>query len=503
VLSVPLLALLAAPHSAQQAVPAAATDPAIRAADISAHVRALAADELAGRATGSPGAELAARYLADALAAAGAEPAGDVLPDGKRGFLQDASIVRRVWKAQPVLAFVAKSGERLPAAWGIDYELDDARAFRGRIDLVLGSAAGATLAVDAKERGVVWEGGSRTQREAWLSEQGRAEGRGLDALVLIGGKKPGTARSELPAPRLSRTNQDSAPAPIVVRLRGELCARAAAGELVALELELALDEQRGGAANVVGRLSARGAQRQPGAIVLSAHYDHLGTREPREPRAPSAPGAAAEGPTSAPDTIYNGADDDASGCAAVLELVAALAARAERAREIVILLATGEEVGLLGTEHYLRHPVVPLEATICNLNFEMLGRPDALAGGTGGLWLTGFERSNLGAAWQAAGLAIVRDPRPEQQFFQRSDNYAFARRGIVAQTLSSFDLHSDYHKPSDEWDTLDYAHMERAVQAALDALVPLVDGALAPAWLPGGNPAERASEPRPASGAAR
>ncbi|TAJ23329.1 MAG: M28 family peptidase, partial [Planctomycetota bacterium] len=327
-LSALMFVLVAAPPAAPQSPTAVASDPAIRAADITAHVRALAADELAGRATGSPGAQLAARYLADALAAAGVEPAGDRLADGKRGYLQDAAIVRRAWKAAPVLAFVAKSGERLPAAWGTDYELDDARAFRGRVELVVGSAAGATLAADAKERGVVWEGGSRTQREAWLAEQGRADGRGLDALVLIGGKKSGTARSELPSPRLSRASADGAPAPIVVRLRGELGARAAAGELAALELELVLDEERGGAANVVGRLPARGARQLPGAIVLSAHYDHLGTREPREPRAPTAAGAAAEGPASAPDAIYNGADDDASGCAAVLELAAALAPRA-------------------------------------------------------------------------------------------------------------------------------------------------------------------------------
>lgn len=481
--------LLCVPQS-----PAAAGDPAILAGELSAHVRALAADELEGRATGTPGAALAARHLADALAAAGVEPAGDAGADGTRGYLQDVALVRRAWKATPRLAFVARDGARVDAAWGSDYELDDARSFHGRVELVVGSAAGATLAPDAPQRGEIWEGGTRSKRDAWLSEQGRSEGRGLDALVLIGGKTRGTARDELPAPRLVRAAEGVA-APIAVRLRGPLAARAAAGEFAALELELALDEERTGSANVVGRLPARGARRLPGALVLSAHYDHLGRRAPR---ASSTAPAAESAPSSAPDTTYNGADDDASGCAAVLELAAALAREPERAREIVVLLATGEEIGLLGTEYYLKHPVVPLEATICNVNFEMIGRPDALAGGVGGLWLTGFERSNLGAAWQSAGLPIVRDPRPDQSFFQRSDNYAFARRGIVAQTLSSYDLHSDYHQPSDEWQTLDYAHMERAVRAAFDALRPIVDGTLQPAWLPGGNPAERAGESRPA-----
>ena len=83
------------------------------------------------------------------------------------------------------------------------------------------------------------------------------------------------------------------------------------------------------------------------------------------------------------------------------------------------------------------------------------------------------------------------DPRPDQNFFQRSDNYAFAVRGIVAQTLSSYDLHEDYHKPSDEADTLDWAHLEAAVQAAWIGAQALADGSIDPAWLPGGAPERR------------
>jgi len=216
------------------------------------------------------------------------------------------------------------------------------------------------------------------------------------------------------------------------------------------------------------------------AIVVSAHHDHLGTRT-RD--AGDGDATASGGGDAQADRVFNGADDDASGCAAVLELAGACAAGPKPARTLVFLLATGEEIGLFGTEHYLDHPLVPLDRTVLNLNFEMIGRPDAKVGGTGVMWLTGFELSNLGPAFEAAGLAVRRDPRPEEHFFERSDNYAFVRRGIVGQSLSTFDLHTDYHGVDDEADRIDYAHMEACIASALRALRPIADGDLRPEWL--------------------
>ncbi len=83
------------------------------------------------------------------------------------------------------------------------------------------------------------------------------------------------------------------------------------------------------------------------------------------------------------------------------------------------------------------------------------------------------------------------DVRPEQNFFQRSDNYAFAVRGIVGQTFSSYNMHADYHRVTDEAETLDYDHMQAAVRSAFAAARLLTHGALAPEWLPGGQPEER------------
>src|SRR5690606_6553464 len=144
-------------------------------------------------------------------------------------------------------------------------------------------------------------------------------------------------------------------------------------------------------------------------VVLTAHYDHIGVNEQlRE---------AGE-----VDFINNGADDDASGVAAVLEIAHALATGAPPARTVLVFPVSGEEIGLLGTHYYIENPLEPLDRTVANLNFEMLGRPDTEAGGPGKLWFTGPERTNLMRAFKAAGVPVVEDPRPTQGFFYRSDN---------------------------------------------------------------------------------
>ena len=118
---------------------------------------------------------------------------------------------------------------------------------------------------------------------------------------------------------------------------------------------------------------------------------------------------------------------------------------------------------------------------------ELIARPDSLAGGAGKAWLTGFERSTMGDSLAAKGIPIVADPRPDQEFFWRSDNIAFARRGIVAHTLSSFSLHADYHLPSDDIAKVDFEHMATVINEAAKAVHLLANGAK-PQWKPGGKP---------------
>jgi hypothetical protein len=187
------------------------------------------------------------------------------------------------------------------------------------------------------------------------------------------------------------------------------------------------------------------------------------------------------------DSIFNGADDDAAGTAAVIEIAKQLARGPRPKRTIVFAATTGEEVGLIGTNWYIKHPVMPLEAMQANLEIEMIGRPDSLAGGAGRAWLTGFERSTMGETFARAGLAVVPDKRPEQSFFTRSDNIAFARMGIPAHTLSSFNLHTDYHQLTDDLTSVDFAHMAGVINIGVKAVDLLANGT-APRWNAGGKP---------------
>jgi hypothetical protein len=237
-------------------------------------------------------------------------------------------------------------------------------------------------------------------------------------------------------------------------------------------------DRRRASVNVVGILRGSDPRLRDSVVLVDAHYDHLGI------------GAPVNG-----DSIYNGADDDASGVVAVLEAARAIAAGAPSRRTVLFVATTGEEVGLLGTRWFIEHPVVPLASIVANLEIEMIGRPDSLAGGPGRAWLTGYERSTMGPMFAAAGLPIVADRRLDQQFFMRSDNIAFAQRGIPAHTISSFNLHEDYHRPSDDVRGVDFAHMTSVIQAVATATRLLADGA-APQWNPGGRPSAPAFSPR-------
>jgi Zn-dependent M28 family amino/carboxypeptidase len=172
---------------------------------------------------------------------------------------------------------------------------------------------------------------------------------------------------------------------------------------------------------------------------------------------------------------------------AVMEIARTIKAGAPPKRTLVFAATTGEEVGLVGTQYYIAHPVRPLSQMAANLEIEMINRPDALVGGPGKAWLTGFERSTMGDTLAARGIALVQDPRPDQQFFQRSDNIAFARMGIPAHTISTFDLHADYHRANDEANLANWDHMASVVNAAVKATRILADG-FKPVWYPGCKP---------------
>ena len=228
-------------------------------------------------------------------------------------------------------------------------------------------------------------------------------------------------------------------------------------------------DKRKTAYNVVGVIRGSDPVARDEAVIVGAHYDHIGIGRPVDG-----------------DSIYNGADDDASGCVAVLEAARAIASGRPPKRTLVFLLSTGEEIGLLGTNHYIANPVIPMARTVADLQVEMIGRPDSLAGGAGKGWLSGYGRSTMGEMFADGGIAIVADPRPAQNFFFRSDNIAFAFLGIPAHTLSSYNLHRDYHQPSDDVSKIDWAHMTGVIRAVAGAVRILGDGP-APRWKEGGD----------------
>ena len=222
--------------------------------------------------------------------------------------------------------------------------------------------------------------------------------------------------------------------------------------------------------NALGMLPGSDPAAGNEVVLLTAHLDHLGI------------GEAVNG-----DSIYNGADDDASGTTAVLELARTLSRGQRPRRSILFVLFGSEELGGYGNQYFLEHPPVPLTQIVANLEVEMIGRPDpALPNKT--LWLTGYERSNLGPMLASHGAAISADPHPDQHFFQRSDNYSLAKKGIVAQTVSSFGLHKDYHQPSDEISKIDFDFLSHSIESMVSPIRWLANSTWRPEWNAGGKP---------------
>jgi aminopeptidase YwaD len=223
--------------------------------------------------------------------------------------------------------------------------------------------------------------------------------------------------------------------------------------------------------NAIGILPGSRKELRDQAILLSAHLDHLGV------------GKAVNG-----DSIYNGADDDASGVTAVLELARFLGGKKHAPRRTVVFALFGsEESGGYGNRYFIEHPPVPLEEIVANLEFEMIGRADPKVQ-PDELWLTGWERTDLGQELAQRGAKLVADPRPDQQFFQRSDNYALAKQGVVAQTVSSFGLGDYYHQPSDDLEHIDFNHLTRAIESLHKPVDWLVNTSWKPEWKPGQKP---------------
>ena len=213
--------------------------------------------------------------------------------------------------------------------------------------------------------------------------------------------------------------------------------------------------------NVVGMLKGK---TWPNEIVLvSAHYDHVGVEQKGRG-----------------DSILNGANDNASGTAAMLELARYFALRGDNERTLMFCAFGGEEMGLLGSR--LVAKMLRPEQVITVINIEMIGLPQY---GKNRFSLTGAYYSDLARfiddRTKGGVTKRVREGADEKKLFYRSDNYPFAARGVPAHTImSSDDDDRCYHSTCDEGSRLDYAHMQNLVRTMAAALVPIVQGTFTP-----------------------
>ena len=240
------------------------------------------------------------------------------------------------------------------------------------------------------------------------------------------------------------------------------------GERVALTLHAVPQAKDRETYNAIGYLE--GTDPSSGTILLTAHLDHLGVGKPVNG-----------------DGIYNGANDDAAGTTAVLELAHALAAGPRLKRNVLFVCYGSEEAGELGSTYFGEHPPVPLKSLVANLEFEMIGSQDPKMP-KGVLLLTGWERSNLGPTLKAHGALLGPDPYPEQHFFERSDNYALALQGVVAHTAAGWGTVPTYHQPDDDVAHLDVPFMTAAIQSLVQPMEWLADSDFKPEWVAGGRP---------------
>lgn len=230
-----------------------------------------------------------------------------------------------------------------------------------------------------------------------------------------------------------------------------------------LQLSATTSKEKRNLTNVVGVMPGKTLPDE--VVIYSAHYDHLGFK--------TKDGKIA---------IFNGADDDASGTTAVINLAQYFADKGNNARTLMFVAFTAEEIGGYGSKHFSQQ--LDPDSVTAMVNIEMIGKPSKF--GTGQVWMTGMERSNLGdllnANLKGAQGKIHKDPYPEQGLFYRSDNATLARLGVPAHSFSSTQLDKDkhYHKTTDDLASLDLDSMHKVIESLASSTQGLVDGSLTP-----------------------
>jgi hypothetical protein len=396
-------------------------EPEISRSEVERIIETLASDEMEGRSAFGPTIERAADFIAGEFEAIGLEPVA-----GSEGYRQ----AFQVHGAQVAEATVTVDGTEVP---------DD------HVAIALGAPAidwDQSSGVSVIRIGADQDPGGLVQ-----ALQG-----GDDAVVLVHpvhAEAFERVRGFLSRPRF-RTSPEGGASTVLV-LGSDIGARvfsvAVSGSTLAPEL-----------ANVVGKIEGR----RPDEIVLfSAHYDHIGIR-------PAVNG----------DSIANGANDNASGTTALIELARYFAAMGVPERTLLFAAFTAEEGGGFGSRHFSSQ--LDPDQIVAMFNIEMIGKP--AVSGPNTAWITGFDRSDFGAILQRSvegtDYSFYADPYPEQNLFYRSDNATLARLGVPAHSISTtpIDVDTDYHQVSDHVETLDLDHLTNTIRAIAAGANTIVSG---------------------------
>jgi len=433
---------------------AAATPARLGPADLLADVTVLTAPEMEGRGSATPGGERAARYIADVLARAGLRPGGD-----GGTFFQEFPVARIPGLGPGT---VLEATGAAPGARPAPRPLEVGRAWTPHGGSATGEASGELVFVGRDDyAGVDVSGrialalsrasGPAASRASRLEQLIAARRAGARAVLIVDDALPAIATTGAPVAILSGSITPPAADALLAgtgRLLATLTKPAATGVSVRLRVDLATEERR--AANVIGVLPGTDPALAGEAVVIGAHFDHLG-REGAD--------------------VYPGADDNASGTAVVLGLARSLVA-SPPSRTLVFILFSGEEVGLLGSDYHVRHPsAVPVERMAAMLNFDMVGRLEGRHLLVGGVDTGSHFRALVETAAKEAGLDV--DLRPAGT--GPSDHTRFNAAGVPVLFFHS-GSHADYHRPSDTADRIDAAGMARIAHLGRLLVTRIADG---------------------------
>ncbi len=438
---------------------------------LKADISFLASDALEGRGTPSHGLEIAAEYIAAQFRRAGLEPAGD------DDYFQTASYSNVTPKMEG-MEFTVESSGSVVKTKSNGMALQQAAALdlsSVAIVKVAGSnaaAVGALTPDQVRGKVLVLDFPSGTNSMLAMRHLPALTARLQPALVVL--LRAGAEAANLSAQMREVTAVPGVPVLTVWDEGVRTALGAGRPETVTARVSMHIAPPASNLVkvhNVVGVLRGSDPVLRDTYVLVTAHYDHLGIS------------GTGEG-----DRIFNGANDDGSGTASVIEIANTLAALPTRPkRSIVFMTFFGEELGLLGSRYYGAHPIFPLAKTVADLNLECLGRTDVDGGSSVGLVnVTGFDFSTLTDAIVKAGgetgLQVTKNAQLNELFFAQSDNQAMADAGVPAHTLSVGYMFPDYHKVSDEWPKIDYANLALVDRTVAVAVWDVADSTDAPQW---------------------